>query len=197
MRDLKTAITAGVFAAINPLVLGAQTVEVAANPTPELSYRVITQSLNGFLNELIRDSGDRIDVSADVRGHLSHVMHTGRTETILDQLAVQHSLDWFAFNGVYYISAKSEAMTRMTRLGDLTDEAALDALEASGLLFDRFPVRRTAEQSALAISGPPKYLALVEAVIENIPSLSTPIQSAAINTVVVRKGTEETVVPLR
>jgi len=162
----------------------------------EYDYLVLSQPVSAFLNGLSRDSGVRIAASQGVRGRIIDRRLTGSISDILDDIAAGMDLDWFRFNDIYYVSGRSEATARMTRLGDLDSEDALSALEAAGLLMDRYSVSVTAEGSAIALAGPPQYLAFAESVIEAIPSEIIEPREIEERSVVVRRGIEEERVPI-
>ena len=152
-------------------------------------YLVLRQPVAAFLELMAQNRGLRLDVSDRVRGTISDTRLTGTVSEILDNVADAQRLDWFAFNGVVHVSAREEAMTRLIRLGDLSPDDAIKVLDEAGLKLERYPIRATAEESTVAISGPPRMLALVEAVIESVPAkvaFSPPARPG--RNVIVRRG---------
>ncbi|WP_028957532.1 hypothetical protein [Sulfitobacter sp. 20_GPM-1509m] len=158
----------------------------------EEDYFVLKISVPDFLDLLARDGSLRLDVTQRVRGTITDMRLTGTVNMILDRVCDVYALDWFAFNGVIHISARSEAMTRLIRLGDLDSESAIEVLQEAGLALEHYPIRTTAERSTIAMSGPPRMLALAEAVIESIPdrSVDIPVPRSAKRSIIVRRGTE-------
>ncbi len=152
-------------------------------------YYVVNQPLTEFLQMFARDLNLRVDVSPAVRGTIRNRAYSGNIEAVLSKLGQIYSVDWFQFNGVYYVSARSEATTRLTRLGALGAPEAISILSESGLVMARYPVSQVAGQSTLALSGPPKLLALAEAIVEAVPGKPTEI-TPAVPTIVVRRGTK-------
>ncbi len=135
----------------------------------DLSYRIIRQPVSAFFVELSAFTGESIVVSDGVSGTIRELTLTGSLEEVIKRVAASARLDTFTFNGVTYVSAKAEATTRLTRLGDLSPEQVIAELETVGLLHEEYPVAIAASGSAVVLSGPPKLLALSEAVIETIP----------------------------
>lgn len=150
------------------------------------SYRTVSVSVEDFLKSFARDAEIRIQSSNSVSGRLGRMTIRGSTNEILDAVTRTNDLDWFAFNNVYYISRRDEVLTRIIRLGDLAYEDAIAVLEASGLVDARYPIRATANESAVSVTGPPRLVVIIESVIEGIPSREA-IQATQ-NTVVVRRG---------
>lgn len=161
------------------------------------SYFVVDQKTKEFLKDLARDSGVRISVSDAVRGQITRKSLNGSTQEIVSKVATQQDLDWFEYNKVIFISAKSETRIRIIRLGDLTYDDAIKALTQSNLVSARFPMSPTAEKSALSVSAPPKLLAIVESIIEGIPSKPTKNRATVQNTIRLRRGTDVEEVQVR
>ena len=162
-------------------------------------YLVLRQPVVEFLQVLARDQGLRLDMTERVRGTIVDMRLSGSVGDLLDQLVEAHALDWFAFNGVIHVSTGGEAVTRLIRLGDLDADHAVAVLDDAGLALARYPIRSTAERSTVAISGPPRMLALAEAVIESVPKRNSaqPKQRTKQRSVTVRRGVdvEQTDVP--
>ncbi len=184
---------------LGSLCLIASTFEtaVAQQQKPAVDYLVVNQRVEDFLIEFARDNGLRVDITGSIRDRITGRRLRGEIEDVFNQIGRAHSLDWFLFNGIYYVSPRDQATTRMTRLGDLDIEDAMRALAASGLVMDRYPVTQAAERSALALSGPPKFLALAEAVIESVPSKTPEAREVSEKTIKIRRGLEEEVVNIK
>jgi hypothetical protein len=166
-----------------------------------IDYYVFNQGVGSFFDDLERDTSLRLQVSPNVRGTLRDVSLSGPPLEVVDEITGSLGLDWYTFNDVIHVSAKSESGTRVVRLGDLSPEHALTALRDSGLPMDRFPAQVTGEGSALAFSGPPTLLALAEAVMETIPEVARPIPPPIAvpqpgKSIVVRRGTQIERVPM-
>lgn len=132
-------------------------------------YVVIEQRLPDFFKELAADTGTRIQLSDSARGWIRNKSLTGDVPTILSSLETPLEIDWFEYNNVYFVSKKSEAVTRMVRLGDLRFSDVTEKLESSEFPIERFPIRSVSGGSAIILTGPPRLLAFVEATIESIP----------------------------
>lgn len=184
------------FLSVTPTFVGAQDT-LSDESLPLIEYYVQNQSIEGFLQTLEKDVELSIDATTEVSGRLRNLRLDGRLDAVMDKVAAQLALDWYLFNGIIHISSKSEAGTRVIRLGDLSAPQAISALEESGIPTSQFPVQVTGEGSAIAVSGPPTLLALSEAVIEAIPEAQQ-VAAAPPNqkTIVVRRGIEIQYVPV-
>lgn len=164
------------------MVVGFSSLASPVSASTETSYVVIEQRLKDFVRELAAHTGARISLTSASRGWIRNTELSGDLPSILTGLESKLELDWFEYNNVYFISKKSEAVTRMVRLGDLKFSDVSDKLESSDFPIDRFPLRSVSGGSALIVTGPPRLLALVEATIESIPK--TPGRTG----IVIRRG---------
>ena len=145
----------------------------APESTPEAlvsSFMIVNRRIDDFLEDLSRENNIRITRSDSVRGRIVNTVLTGTTYEVLDTISKRYSLDWFEYNNVFYLSHKSEAVTRMIRLGDLSFKDTLVALKDSALPVERYPFAATSEDAVLSVTGPPYMIAIVESIIEGIPT---------------------------
>ncbi len=140
------------------------------SPNPELSYKILQQPIVDFLRLVARDADVQIDITHHVSGTLESFTASGDTAAILDAVASQANLQWFEFNGTFYISTADEAEVRLLRFETVPSDAIVKALEEIGLTQNRFPMTVSSTGKTIAFSGPPKLLALKEAVIEGVKS---------------------------
>lgn len=193
-RAISLALIVSAFA-LTPSMVACQGASTDKTVT---DYFVINQDVRQVLRELERASGIRYDVSNHVRGRLQALRLVGDPAEIMETIGEQIALDWFAFNGVVHVSARSEIQTRLVRLGDIDAGIALETLGQSGLPVSTFPSQVTGDGATLALTGPPSYLALAETVLETFtPKRPAPRAAPSVRTVVVRRGTESQVVEFR
>lgn len=166
--------------------------------TVAVDYMVLNQQLPDFVDMLARDTGTRIEMTQKVRGDLVRQRIRGSLDAVLDQLAVDHDLDWFAFNGSYHLSNRSETATRLVRLGAIPAPVARAALAEAGLLTDRFPLREAANGTVVILSGPPRLLGLSEGLIESLapPATAQAPFAPAAAVIRVRRGVQSTFEPI-
>jgi hypothetical protein len=167
-------------------------VEVPVVAPAALDYLIVRESTAAVFDVISGDLELRLDLSDKVSGSLSDMRLSGTRDEILNALAAELGLDWFIFNGVIYVSGRTEALTRIVRLGDLGPAKVVVTLAESGLPTDKLSIEPSADGLAIAVSGPPKLLALAEAMIEGIPrSVVANRVEASPHTVKVRRGTDE------
>ncbi|MEM9797293.1 MAG: hypothetical protein AAF919_12430 [Pseudomonadota bacterium] len=140
----------------------------------ERHYSVVEAEIRAVLQVLATDTGQRIEVARGVSGRVADLELIGPTNAIFEALAEEAGLDWFVFDGVGYVSPESDGTSRLIRLGDLGYDQTVTALDDAGLIFARYPVRSVADGTAIVVSGPPKMVGKVEALIESLPSPKAP-----------------------
>lgn len=188
------ALVGTLFATI---VHAETTATVPVSNVEMVEYYVFDQSAGAFLRNLERDTDLRFQISPNVSGQLRNLSLRGGTDDVMNAVTGNLGLEWYSFNDVIHVSAKSEAGTRVVRLGDLSAVKAVAGLVDSGLPMGKFPAQVTGEGAALALSGPPSFLALAEAVIETMPEVR---QVAAVvplgRSIVIRRGVQVQTTPL-
>lgn len=173
----------------------ASTVSGIEAPPPVVEYVIVDQDVSNFLTQLARDAGVRLLVSNEVTGRINDLHVKGELWDVIEIIANGQDLDWFVFNGTVNVSSRGEAKTRVIRLGDLPVGRVQAALEKAGLQPERFGLRDTAQGSAISLSGPPRFLAIAEAIIETIPNAAPP-ELAPVRMVRMRRGNVMTLEPI-
>jgi len=141
----------------------------AVSEASEAEFYVVDQRMNQFFDVVAQTTGSQISVAETVRGRVQHQHFSGSVETIMNAAADTFEVNWFHFNGVYYVSAPSDVVSRVVRLGTLRSDDALDALSESGLDTPALQRSVTAQGQALVLTGPPRLVAFAEIVIESTP----------------------------
>jgi hypothetical protein len=91
-------------------------------------YYVVLQPVQTLLESVAGEARLRLSYSDDVKGVVRKLRATGSTTEVLDAISDSMGLDWFTFNGIIYVSSRTEATTRLVRLGDLTPSQAITAV---------------------------------------------------------------------
>lgn len=157
----------------------ALSIALAGNPaqaqgtnSATFDYFIMNQPLSGFLSDLVEDAKLRMQIEDGIQGRLRTKRLQGTPDEILDDLAADGEIDWFKYNTVYYVSRKSQAITRIIRLGDLSVNVLKRTLEEAGLDVKAYPLLPNYENSAATLTGPPKFIAIVEGLVNSIPEAS-------------------------
>ncbi|WP_458097130.1 hypothetical protein [Roseomonas sp. WA12] len=153
---------------IAPVAPGAETPMPAASSVPDwrtrpFDYAVVDQELKEVLVELGKRVGLNAVVSDGVRGRVRGRLARGTALETLDRLAAIYGLDWFTDGSTLHVSSVGEAVSRLVDLGGVPPQQLDSALRGLGVHDARWPIRSSDPALGLAmVSGPPRYVALVE-----------------------------------
>ena len=131
-------------------------------PTAPYAYLVVDQDLRTVVRQFGENLGLRVALSDAVQGHVHGRLPALPPRQFLAHLAQVYGLDWYYDGLVLSVSATSEATTRFLAVQDLGAEALADGLRAAGLFDARFPIRPGPAHDIAMVSGPPRYVALVQ-----------------------------------
>ena len=136
----------------------------------EIHYEaeIVDLPLRTALTVLGRDLGVEFTIDGADRRRIRDLRLSGNGEEAVAALMEAAGMDAFAFNGQVFVSPIEARGVRLVRLDDVGADAALDALDAAGLLDPAFSVSAVADGSALVLSGPVKFLALSEGVVSSL-----------------------------
>ncbi|EIM31010.1 secretin N-terminal domain-containing protein [Microvirga lotononidis] len=131
-------------------------------PSTPYRYTVLDQDLSAALREFGNNLKISVNVSAEVKGRVRARMPDLPPREFLDRLTELYDLQWYFDGLVLYVSAAKEAQTRMLVLAPIRFEAVRTALDDLGISDDRYVVRPAPGNGLILVSGPPRFVALVE-----------------------------------
>lgn len=130
-------------------------------PNGTYNYVVLDQDLRDVLRQFGINTGLKISLTDKVAGHVRGPLPAVPPRQFLEGLARQYGLDWLYDGSIISISASSEARTEMVDLGKVSFKTLHDGLSSVGLLDPRYQFRPTMSGRAVLVSGPPRYIELV------------------------------------
>ena len=131
-------------------------------PGAVYSYLVVDQDLRAVLQEFGANLDLRIVLSDAVQGRVRGRLPELPPRQFLDHLAQAYGLDWYYDGLVLSVSAASEAATHLLPLSGVSVERLEGGLAAADLLDRRFPLHAGPTPGTALVSGPPRYVGLVE-----------------------------------
>jgi type II secretory pathway component GspD/PulD (secretin) len=140
----------------------------ATSAGAEYSFRIIDMPLETVLDVLGRDMDVEFMIDGSARTRVRDIEVYGTRDDIVRALMRSAGMDAFTFNGQVHVSPSEEREVRLVRLGEVTSEAAIAALDQAGLVVPDFSISEVASGGALVLSGPIKYLAISESVIASL-----------------------------
>ena len=131
-------------------------------PDAPYSYTVIDQDLAAALQEFGANLGIKVNVSPEVKGRIQGRIPEGKARAFLDRLTTNYNLEWYFDGSVLYVTSAKENRTQLLVLSPISFDTLKGALDALQISDSRFPVRPSPGQGVVMVSGPPRYVALIE-----------------------------------
>ena len=132
-------------------------------------YLIVDQDLRGVLLAFGANLGIRIQLSDEINGQVHGDLPELPAGQFLESLGQRFGFDWYYDGDVLYVTEASEAQARMLVLGSVAFPDLESELASLGLLDDRYPLRHSSDSNLALVSGPPRYVALIE---ETLTALS-------------------------
>lgn len=149
------------------------------------AIRIVRTSIASASELVANKHGLSVQVSDAVRGNLSNLILTGDANEMMSLIGNEADISWFIYSGTLQVSAKQENVTRFIPTGDLSIEFIDNTLAASEINTDQMGLLHMPDSSAVRVSGPPKAVEIVEAVLSLAEEEAPDVVSDAI---VVRRG---------
>ncbi|WP_299507332.1 hypothetical protein [uncultured Roseobacter sp.] len=134
-------------------------------------------------------------ISDRVRGSVNNIRLQGDLKAMMTTLARHSDIDWFVYDGILSVTNLDETATRFIPLDGLTLEGAVQLLTEADLNPEQFHLRQIANGTAIRVSGPPRAVEVVEALILLSTTEDSPDQEVShaqtANTIVIRRGTSK------
>lgn len=160
------AFAAGLFL-LTVLDASAFAASLPASEAP-VTYSVVDQDLRDVLTEVVRQSGQRLNLSDAVHGRVRGRLAPAPLGPFLDRLARTYGLDWYFDGTTIWISAASETTNKMLPLQSVDPTQLEHTLDTLGISDQRWPLRISPDAKVTIVDGPPRYLQLVEQTIEEL-----------------------------
>lgn len=181
------------FAAV--LCIAAQGSHIAAaaqlpKSTATFHYTVLTESVGAALQQFGHDLNLRINVSDAVDGRIESRLSADDAPQFLDTISSRYGLDWYYDGYAVFVSANAEAVSRTMPIPSVGFEFFHNALMKAGVLDTRYPVQPVPGGNEMRVSGPPRYVALVERTAHAMAVLSSVVPDVAYTTVFRGSGSQ-------
>ncbi|WP_147272207.1 type III secretion protein [Phyllobacterium salinisoli] len=132
------------------------------------AYVLIDQDARGALREFGRNLGIPVDISDSVRGQVRGEIKAKTAGEFLRELAAANGLVWYFDGSVLHVNSSEEFTTQIIDAGRASGARVLDEMQRLRLTDPRFSIYFTPHSSALRVSGPPSYIAMVRQVVSTV-----------------------------
>lgn len=133
-----------------------------------VAYAVVDQDLDEVLRGICNEAGVRASVSPDVKGRVHGRLAPAPADALLSDLGRLFGFDWYFDGATVAVTPSKDTVTKVVALGPLDPAVLLQTLDATGIADPRWPIRvvqpaaEGGRGSVIVMSGPPRYLALVD-----------------------------------
>ncbi|TIQ30221.1 secretin N-terminal domain-containing protein [Mesorhizobium sp.] len=131
-------------------------------PATPYRYTVLDQELAAALQEFGNNLNIRVNISPAVKGRIRGRMPDLPPRAFLDRLTNLYGLQWYYDGLVLYVSAAQESQTRMLLMTSISFDAFKGALDKLDISDERYVVKPVPGNGLVFVSGPPRFVALVE-----------------------------------
>jgi type III secretion protein C len=153
------------------IIFGAERA-VAGPPWPAGAYNyvVVEQDLREVLQQFGANTGLKLALSEKIQGRVRGPLPVMAPRQFLDNLSRHFGLEWVYDGSIISVSVASESRTEMLALRDVSFPELRDGLSTAGLLDPRYQLRPIMGERAALVSGPPRYISLVQDALAAIPA---------------------------
>lgn len=131
-------------------------------PDTSYNYTVIDQDLSAAVQEFGANLGIKVSISPEVKGRIQGRIPEGKAQAFLDRLATSYNLEWYYDGSVLFVTSARENRTQLLVLNPISFDHLKNSLDALQISDPRFPVRPAPGKGVVMVSGPPRYVALIE-----------------------------------
>lgn len=131
-------------------------------PDATYTYTVINQDLSAALLEFGSNLNIKVNVSQEVRGRIQGRLPDLPPLAFLNRLASLYNLEWYYDGQVLHVTSARESQSRLLVPGPVPFERLASTLAAFDVADERYAVRPAPNTQLVLVTGPPRFLALVE-----------------------------------
>jgi type III secretion protein C len=131
-------------------------------PDSTYTYTVINQDLPAALLEFGSNLTIKVNVSQEVRGRIQGRLPDLPPLAFLNRLASLYNLEWYFDGQVLHVTSARESQSRLLVPGPVPFERLASTLSAFDVADERYAVRPAPNTQLVLVTGPPRFVALVE-----------------------------------
>jgi type III secretion protein C len=154
-------------------------------PDGDYPYRIVDQDLTVVLREFGQNLGLRVKLSQKVSGHVKGGVPRSSALAFLNTICRMYGLDWYFDGSTLHVTSVTEEVTRFLPARTETEAKLTEHLRRLSFYDERFPLRSNPENTAIVVSGPPAYVALIE---QTLSSMQRDAGEFPTQTVIYRGG---------
>lgn len=150
------------------VALACNSLSVSANTAPSFEsddrykYTILSQDIGDVLVEFGSSFGISMNIDGTISGRVSNFQGVLTGEEFLERLASEYGLSWY-YDGVsIYVTPASANRSVVVDFKKVPPDVLEATLQELGVSDDRFKLRTTNKNGIGVLTGPPRYIQLVE-----------------------------------
>lgn len=144
------------------LVLTANAASADLDDTRRHRFTIISQDVVDVLDEFASSAGVFLNVDPKVRGRVTNFRHRVTARGFLDRLAAEQGLAWYYDGDTLHVTPADANRSVFLDFREVTPAMLEETLASLAVEDDRFAVRITGSEGIGVVTGPPRYIELVE-----------------------------------
>lgn len=125
-------------------------------------YTILSQDLRAVFEEFGASLDLSVNIDPDIEGQVSNFRSELTVKEFLNRLTSEHGLVWYFDGTTLHITPASNNRSIFVDFRRVTPAMLTETLDTLAVADDRFAVRSTGSQGIGVVTGPPRYIELVE-----------------------------------
>ncbi|MCX2561152.1 hypothetical protein OQ252_07045 [Acetobacter farinalis] len=145
------------------------------------SYIAVDQNISSVLKEFSYINDLSINISEKIHGQVRGRWLNITSEDFLQKMSRLYDFDWYDDGGALYVSSKSERSTQIVPLHDHSLSQLRVEMQRLGLFDERFELNAGPANDTAVISGPPRFIAMVQQTLQSLSPEARPVRRSSDN----------------
>lgn len=137
---------------------------------------VFNDKLSNVLETTAKQANLPVSIFGDIDKKVENQALKGSVQDVLELLATEYQLDWFFYNRVIHVSNRVDSATRVIKIKNAAAGKIRNILKTAGLPVERFEPRTLDGGESVVLSGPPRFVAVAEVLLEQANLTQPPVE---------------------
>jgi len=131
-------------------------------PPDPYNYKIVDQDIQAVLRQFGTQLGVRTNIDPSIEGRVVDEEPEGLPEQFLGKLGEQYNFEWYYDGQVLHVTPSQATVSRVITLNVVSLERLTESLRALDIYDERFPIKPTPNSDVALVTGPPRFVSLVE-----------------------------------
>jgi hypothetical protein len=140
----------------------------------KIDYVALAQPVEQVMHELGQNVGLRVIAGPGITGTVRRRHLKGEFAPLMEKLANEYSLFWFADGGVVYVDGLNDQKTKIVKLKNVSKEQIYEAMDQAGMGRVKTRVVVTASEGNARVIGPESFQKAIEGLLAGLEPAEDP-----------------------